>query len=318
MALSIVPWSLLLLHAQVLQGLERIGDALFLQGVGIPLINIPALLILTRTQGVTGAAMSFLTSTVLVLVIGVVMWRRATPSLGGLKGDFATRTLMESSRPLFLMDFTMVVIGLTDTLLLGVVRDSDAVGVYNAVLRIAVLASSMLDATSVVVAPKFAAMHARGDSAALGGLARGAAKTATLIAVPYVLIVGVAPARVLSLFGPEFRAGAVALVVLALGQLINAATGSVGYLLIMTGHEKLMRNNTLGTSFLKIVLQVLLIPPFGFLGAAFAAAISDSARNLIAMALVWRRLSIFTLPLPDRFVNRYFPGSGASVSGTQR
>jgi O-antigen/teichoic acid export membrane protein len=88
------------------------------------------------------------------------------------------------------------------------------------------------------------------------------------------------------------------------GQFINAATGAVGYLLIMTGHEKIMRNITVATSVLKIALFILLIPVFGFVGAALAVAISDSARNLLAFFMVYRKLNIITIPIPDALARR--------------
>ena len=47
----------------------------------------------------------------------------------------------------------------------------------------------------------------------------------------------------MSLFGPEFRAGGPVLTILAAGQYVNVLTGSVGYLLMMTGNERLVRNN---------------------------------------------------------------------------
>jgi O-antigen/teichoic acid export membrane protein len=42
----------------------------------------------------------------------------------------------------------------------------------------------------------------------------------------------------LGLYGEAFRSGASVLVVLAIGQIVNGATGPVGYLLNMTGHER--------------------------------------------------------------------------------
>jgi len=54
-----------------------------------------------------------------------------------------------------------------------------------------------------------------------------------------VLICTLFPVFVLNFFGEEFVAAAPLLVVLSLGQLINVATGSVGFLLLMSGHEKI-------------------------------------------------------------------------------
>ena len=46
----------------------------------------------------------------------------------------------------------------------------------------------------------------------------------------------------MSIFGKGFIGGIWLLRILAIGQFINAVTGSVGYILTMSGHEKDIRN----------------------------------------------------------------------------
>jgi len=100
----------------------------------------------------------------------------------------------------------------------------------------------------------------------------------------------------MGLFGPKFEEGALVLTILAIGQFINVATGSVGYLLMMSGHERLMRNNVACMAIVNIFISLLLIPWLGVIGAAISTAISLAAVNLIAVVIAWRRLNIWTLP----------------------
>jgi O-antigen/teichoic acid export membrane protein len=67
---------------------------------------------------------------------------------------------------------------------------------------------------------------------------------------------------------------------------------------MMSGHERLMRNNIISISILNVVMCLLLIPWAGAIGAAIATAISLSAMNLVSVVLVYYRLSILTLPIP--------------------
>ena len=95
-----------------------------------------------------------------------------------------------------------------------------------------------------------------------------------------------------SIFGPEFLPAAPALAVLAIGQLVNAGSGSVGSLLTMTGHE---RDAAVGfglSAVMNVALNVLLIPLWGPLGAAVATASSLIAWNVILSFAVYRRLRI--------------------------
>ncbi len=87
------------------------------------------------------------------------------------------------------------------------------------------------------------------------------------------------------------------LTILAVGQFINVVTGSVGYLLMMTGNEKLMRNNTLVVGGVSIVIGSIAIPLWGRVGAALTTSFSLVTLNVAAFYLVWRKLRIWTIPL---------------------
>ena len=93
---------------------------------------------------------------------------------------------------------------------------------------------------------------------------------------------------------------AAALVILAAGQAVNVFTGPVGYLLMMTGRESLMRNTIMGSTLLNVALNAALIPSLGAIGAAVATATSLAVMNICSAVLVRRELSILTLPLPSR------------------
>jgi O-antigen/teichoic acid export membrane protein len=82
---------------------------------------------------------------------------------------------------------------------------------------------------------------------------------------------------------------------LALGQFVNVITGSVGYLLTMTGHEKDIRNNMLFCGPFAIMLSLALIPFWGAIGSAIATALALSVQNLIALWLVKKRLGFSLL-----------------------
>jgi len=100
------------------------------------------------------------------------------------------------------------------------------------------------------------------------------------------------PKEILTLFGDEFDEAAIYLQILAIGQFINAITGSVGYLLSMSGNEKDLRNSSIISGLLVITLSLILVPKFNGLGAAIAVAISIAMQNLLAVHWVKKRLGI--------------------------
>jgi O-antigen/teichoic acid export membrane protein len=129
--------------------------------------------------------------------------------------------------------------------------------------------------------PTAASLHGAGETERLRvTFARMTWATAAVGLVVGALLIVAGP-WLLGLFGPEFVAGYPALVVLVVGQVVNAATGSVGVILGMTGHAGRLFVNAGLTAVLTVVLNVLLIPQFGIVGSALATSISLATVNIV-------------------------------------
>lgn len=300
MAFAAVPTSLFLLYGELLKAVHRPGQGVFVQEAAMPLALLALLPWLAGRMSVAGAGVAHLLGSIAVLAAAVFLWRRATPPLGGGAGPVRTRELLSTAVPFLWVAVLSFVMTWTDVLILGRVADRAEVGAYAIAARIASLVAFFLVAANSVVAPRFAALHAAGRTAELDRLARRAARITALLALPAVLLFTLAPAPVLRLFGPGFPAAAPALTVLAVGQFVNVATGSVGYLLLMTGNERLMQHNMAAAAGLNIVLNAVLAPRYGALGAAWATTLSLACLNLTAAVMVYRRLAIWTVPIPFR------------------
>lgn len=292
MALSIVPFSLLTLYGELLKGLGRIRDAMLVDAVGIPVVHLPLLFLLAGPYGVVGAATSYAASTAVVLVAGRALWLRAAPQVRRRRGSFDTRLLLRTSLPLFWVASLYLVMGWTDNIMLGIFADSRAVGIYSVAFRTALLTKFLLLAVNSVVAPKFAALHAQGEFEALALLARRSARFIGLLAAPVLLLFVLLPRLVLLLYGGEFLDGDTALRILAAGQFVSAAAGSVGYLLMMSGHERALRDNVFRAAVFNVAANLILIPRLGATGAAAATAASIAFQNIGAVYLVRKHLGI--------------------------
>jgi O-antigen/teichoic acid export membrane protein len=93
-------------------------------------------------------------------------------------------------------------------------------------------------------------------------------------------------------FGADFGAADVALAVVSVGQLANVATGSVGVLLVMTGHQREAALGTAAGAVLNVGLAIALIPALGAIGAAVAAAASTIVSNVLLVVVVRRKLQL--------------------------
>ena len=297
MSLSVFPMAMIFLHSEALKALKQIRDSQLVNGVFLPLFTVCGLFFLARPYGVTGAVWSYSLAAVFSALAGRWIWRLKTRHVPVLDGSFSTSDLLQSAVPLLWVSLMAVVTNWSSTLFLGAWGSKIDVGVFGAALRTSMLTSFILTSVNSVVAPKFSALYAKGDMAGIERVARQSAKMMTFFASPLLILFLTAPEWVMGIFGDGFKGGGLILTILAVGQFINVATGSVGYLLMMTGHECLMRNNTIIVGSVSIVLGLIAIPLWGGVGAALTTSFSLAITNLAAFYLVWRKLKIWTLPI---------------------
>jgi O-antigen/teichoic acid export membrane protein len=105
------------------------------------------------------------------------------------------------------------------------------------------------------------------------------------LSLPAFVALIVFPHDLLRIFGHGFAAGASVTVILAVGQLVRAATGPCGTLLNMSGKVAVNMADNVGVLALNIVLNLILIPPYGIVGSAVAWSISLALVNLLR---VWQ------------------------------
>ena len=300
--------ALLFLHSDALKGLKSIAKSQALFSLVIPAFTLVFAVFLVGRWEIGGAVAAYGLAAWSGLGLGWYWWRSETKNIRHIGGTFDRSRLFASSVPLFGVSILMLVNQWTGTLALGYWADSADVGLFGVAMRLATLTSFVLLAVNSIAAPKFAELHRQERMRELAETARSSALLMTLAAAPVLLLFTLAPEWILSWFGEDFRAAKWMLVILAVGQFVNVATGSVGCLLMMTGNERMARLNLCAVAATSLVLNVWLVPLYGALGAAWAMAISQAAQNLIASMMVYSKLGIVLIPGVDRLVADPVPG----------
>jgi O-antigen/teichoic acid export membrane protein len=294
MILAILPLTLLSLNSESLRALKHIRNALFThaQGPGLAFFALLLLLFLGGRHGVNGAVGAYLLSCVIMTLVSFVIWRASTAHNHGMTGTFNTGELLKTGFYLLFIASMNMLMNWTDTVMLGIWKTSDAVGIYNISLRLALMTTFMLSAAATILAPKFSGLYVQGDMAALKNLVRKSTRLIAASALPIALILVLLPHTILGFFGSEFKSGALALIILSIGHLFYASVGCLGHLLIMTGNHVSVHRITLLTAILNIALNALLIPDYGINGAALATGFSICVFNFSCVVAVRRHLGI--------------------------
>lgn len=203
--------------------------------------------------------------------------------------------LWNSARPNWIIVIMNQAVQWCAPIIIGVYLVAEQVAFFSVAQRIAMLTTFILMAVNLVVAPKFAAFKAANNMDGIRKTALFSVRLLVLSALPIVLFILLLPEFLMGLFGEQFKQGAVILQILVLGQAVNVITGSVGFLLMMSGNERDMRFVTIISGCGVLLSVPLFTSLYGAMGAAVATAFFISLQNLLAVYFVKKRLGFNTL-----------------------
>jgi len=239
------------------------------------------------------------TIAVCAILAYLALRRCITVDLTAYKPDVDHRDLFAYSSPLFGVTVVTFLILYLDTLVLAHFRSSAEVGLYSVCIRLIVIAGFSLPVVSQIFAPMISELHQRGAIAEMGAYFKVVTVWAVELFIPLMLLYVAAPAPILGLFGREFRAAAPVLLILCVGQLVNILTGPVGLVLNMGGWTRVQFWNSATALSLQTIIAFMLVPRFGYRGAAIANTSAVVVVNLARVVQLRRRLKIhpFSWPL---------------------
>jgi O-antigen/teichoic acid export membrane protein len=278
-----------------------------------PMLNL-VLVLLFFTVGLTlkGAVYAKVFSIVFGLFLAIYYISKVFPALlnRNVRPSFSISTLLGSSIPLLGANFLQLIITWVDILMVGYFLLPYDVGIYRSAAQITLLLSLFPQAFNYILGPLVADLYHKKELAGLDHIFKITTKWVFYLTMPMCIIILFSREEILTLFGEEFTSGANVLIVLALARLISNSTGSVGLTLIMAGRERLEFLNTFLIAVSNIILNLILIPRYGIIGAAIATGFSIVLINLIRLVQVKKTLEIF--PYNKRFIKGLI-GSGLSV-----
>jgi O-antigen/teichoic acid export membrane protein len=244
-----------------------------------------------------------LAAAVLATMLAVLVLARSTPLVTWHGGTMLPlRDGLRRWLPLALLGIMQGANLHTDVLMLGLLADPTAVGVYRVAAQCSLLVAFNIAVFGPVIGPHVARLHARGDKAAVQRLVGWAARCIFAAACPVFIVLVLFGTSILGFFGSDYQAGAAALAILATGQLVNASTGAAGLVLNVTGHERDTMLAVAVAAVTTVVGSLILVPPLGLLGSAMATALSLTLSNVILLQRLYMRTGLvsFAFPLPLR------------------
>ena len=282
---------------QLLTGYKQVAKRTIIANFGGVLLTILfTVILLGLGKGLRGFVFAQVASAIVVLILLVWTVYRVTPMAARFamtKLRYPPREMFTFAAAAFAMDIMGFLYGQTDKIILGVYLNARSVGVYAVAATIVAFVPIALQSVNQIFSPTIADLHARGEIELLNRLFQTLTKWVTGLTLPLVAVVVLFSPVLMRIFGRDFEAGWVILVIGAAGQLVNCATGSVGYLLLMSGNEKRLIRIQLVMAVATVALCLLFVPRLGIAGAALAAAMGNAGANALCLLEVKKILGLF-------------------------
>jgi O-antigen/teichoic acid export membrane protein len=291
----------LLIMLHIRQSALRAFRRVVLAGLSESVIQPLLLILLVMIVGVFFSlplrgplVMIFYGATLLLALLFTSKWLDSLLSQGPEKSSVKTnqREWLAVGLPLVMMSGFSLITQRADIIMIGAYLGTTKAGIYIAASRLANLLILWLAAANVIAAPLISELHAQGKKSELQKMISRIAIGVAGVTIPAGAGMILFAPWLLRLFGSEFLDGHDALLVLIVGQSVNALAGSVGYLLTMTGYQRQAALVMGIAACANLILNATLIPVFGLVGAALATTLSTVMWNGLMGMIVWRRLDL--------------------------
>lgn len=259
-----------------------------------PLMKIfLALLFFLNGLGLRGAIIAYIASSIFGSFLSIYFarktfswWRKETAAI------YQFKQIIKFAFPALIISFLSILLVRTDILVLGYLSSAKEVGIYNIAAKLAFIISLVFISFNSIFSPIISELYSKKEQNKLNELFKVQSRWIFTFSLPVALLLMLFASPILNLIGKEFAKGSICLIILSASMAITSSIASVEIMLVFSGRVYLNMLNSIILCVINVILNFLLIPPFGIIGAALATAISLAGINFVRLAQVLSRLRL--------------------------
>lgn len=200
-------------------------------------------------------------------------------------------SLIKTSFPMFGITISTAIIAHCDILMLNHFTSAGTVGVYAIYAKIVIISSLATQTINSMFAPTVSRLFSAQKLDELKFFAKKTTFLSFSLSLTLTFIFLVVHKSFLGFYGQEFLSELPTLYVLLFSSLVTSFFGPVGLYLNMTGHQASFFKIILIAACINIIMNILLIPTWGALGAALATLICVLTWNVLATLKTLKELN---------------------------
>ena len=314
-ALIMILGALTAFLGRVLQGYKQVARLTVITDfVGTPCTMLISIALIATGAGLRGYLVAQLLSAGLVLSILLWVVRKITPTGSTIKTAVTgpDSAVLSFSATVFGLGFLSFLVSQSDNVFIGFYLNARALGVYAVAAAMVGYIPLALQSVNQIFSPTISDLHTRGERQLLGRVYQALTRWVVAFTFPLVMVVVFFAKPLMRIFGPDFEAGWLVLVIGAIGQLINCGVGWVGYLLHWAGTERRLIKVELVAAVVTVGLGLVLVPRWGIVGAAVASALITILTNTWNLLQV--RAVLGFLPYNRRSLRLALPATACALA----
>lgn len=290
-------YSVSMLNFQVIRGLKKLMVSEIYRNLVRYLLLLVIIFILwfykQEAWLLDGFIVSFVVLAIVTTLYVVKLLFALTPNDGAdpitLSKEYGYKGIIKTSYPMTISYLSLLIMQSMDVMVLKRYYDFDVIAYYGVIIRISILASIVLLSVNTVIAPQISELFHGGQMKQLEALVKKSVKLNALLTTPIFLCMLVLPKTILRFFGEEYTVAAQPLMIITAGQVVYAFFGVAGLYMNMTGRQGIFQRILIVALVLNILLNFLLIPQYGMIGASVSTALSLLMWNLFTVFYVYKK-----------------------------
>lgn len=301
-SIAILPMVVLTITTTVFQALQKTTLFMLFKTTLINLFFLVLLVLYKWLNPNVSVFEIYLYTIIIVLIVSIVFLRsnlkKLSEAISNVKIGYGYRKIITISSPMLFSNSISLLISSTEIMMLSYYATTQDIGIYSSVLKLASLSVIPLFAINAITTPKFVEFYTKNDIQGLKDVVQKSTKIIFFLSAPILSILIFFPKTILGFFGDEFVFGYSALMYLCVSRFFYAISGSVGYIMQMTDNQKTYQNIILIAFLLNMGLNFILIPKYGFNGAAITNTISTIFWNFALILIIKKKFGFWTFYIP--------------------
>ncbi|HIH26255.1 flippase [Candidatus Woesearchaeota archaeon] len=267
---------------------------IYIRNIGENFIKVVfTIIFLSLGLGLLGATLAYAVAVIFTVILSYIFVKKVYKFRSEKQPEYERRVWLHYSIPLLINHFLLLILLWMDTFMLGIFRSSGEVGIYNAASPTAQLIYVFPLALLSLFLPVLSSLYSKNDTKALHSCYASVTKWIFVVNLYSLIVLTYFAREILTLlFGKIYETGFIVLIILVSGYFIYHLSLPANNILMIIEKTRLVFIISLIGATLNIILNYLLIPKYGILGAGIATGLSVLIMGIMNFIFVYKILHL--------------------------